>query len=248
MTISTFIFIHDQDILIKYLNAGKFKNIPNLKFVFLGNKPNDKIKNLDNIIVSKDLPLNIEEYPKFTSFTGWYSLWKNNLIKSDYVNLFEYDINYVKQFPKINLDLINKNFDFIGYFPMSINDPVYIKMRQYVDNLIISIKNKTNIDIDNLINILYNKNKNTVWSSSSNSTWKVSEWVKYMNWFSNFIDDIKENPYCGHMHERSISFFYFINNLNIINMTHLMEHLQLNTHGTSPLEKERFNNLYNNLK
>lgn len=246
--IETYIFVHDQEIILDFISKNRFSDLENVKYVFLSHRKSDKIEHLKNVIIIKNYENNLENYPKLTSFTGWYILWKNNIIKSDYVNLFEYDINYIKQFPKINIDLINKNFDIIGYFPMLINDPVYIKMRQYVDGLITSIKNKTNIDIDKLINMLYIKNNNSVWSSSSNSTWKVSEWIKYMNWFSNFIEDIKDNPYCGHMHERSISFFYFIYNLNVINMPHLMEHLQLNTHGTSPLEKERFNNLYNNLK
>jgi hypothetical protein len=85
MNIQSFIFIHDQDILIKYIEASKFKELPNLKYVFVGNNPTDKLNNYTNIIIAKNLPLNIENYPLFTSFTGWYALWKNNLIDAEYI-------------------------------------------------------------------------------------------------------------------------------------------------------------------
>jgi hypothetical protein len=69
-----------------------------------------------------------------------------------------------------------------------------------------------------------------------------------MDWMNNFIDDIKDDNFCGQMHERSLSMFYYIHNLNVIMTNGLMSHFQLNTHGTSPLPPDRFKKLYNNLK
>ncbi|MEY4572245.1 MAG: hypothetical protein RLZ10_1471, partial [Bacteroidota bacterium] len=94
MRIQSFIFCHDQNLILEFISNGKFNNLPNLKFVFLGTElPVDQIENLENVIICRNLPINIEIYPKFTSFTGWYALWKNNLIDADYVNLFEYDVD-----------------------------------------------------------------------------------------------------------------------------------------------------------
>ena len=70
----TFIFIHDQDYLLDFENKGKLNNLKSYKYVFLGNRPIDKIENLSNVIVARNLPNNIEEYPKLTSYTGWYAL------------------------------------------------------------------------------------------------------------------------------------------------------------------------------
>jgi len=70
----TFIFVHDENIILDYINAKKFSNIKNLKYVFVGNNDVDKIKNLNNVIICKNLPHNLENYPKLTSFTGWYAL------------------------------------------------------------------------------------------------------------------------------------------------------------------------------
>ena len=246
--IDTYIFVHDQEIILDFNIKNRFSNFENFKYVFLSNRPTDKIEHLENVIIVKNLKTNIEEYPKFTSFTGWYALVKNNLIDSEYVNFFEYDVNYVPEFVDINKQIINKDFDFIGYFPMLITDPVYVTQKQYTDVLIKSIKDKTNVDIYMVINEILNKNKLSLWSSSSNSTWKTTELIKYVDWFSQFIDDIKENQFCGHMHERSLSFYYFINELKVYNTKNLMTHFQLNTHSTSPLPPDRFNSLYSNLK
>ena len=55
MSLQTFIFIHDQEILLEYIRVKKFQNLKNLKFVFLGNGNTDKIENLENVIISKNL-------------------------------------------------------------------------------------------------------------------------------------------------------------------------------------------------
>lgn len=232
--IETFIFIHDQDLLLELINSNKFSQFKNLTWVFLGIRNTEKIKNLNNVIIVNELDVNIEQYPKFTSFTGWYALCKNNLIKSDVVNLFEYDII-------VNKGTYTNEFDFsetkyIGYFPISISDPVFINMEMYSLPLINSIKNKTNIDIKHIINSLP---KNHLWSSSSNSTWKVDVLKNYIKWFELYIDDIKDDKYCGHMFERSISFYHFINEIKHHLTIGYMEHLQINSHGTSPLSNLR---------
>ena len=246
--LDTFIFVHDQEIILDFISKNRFYEFENFKYVFLSHRPTDKIEHLENVIIVKNLDINIEEYPKFTSFTGWYALVKNNLINSEYVNLFEYDVNYVTEFSSINKEIIKKNYDFIGYFPMSIMDPVYVLQSQYSKELIDSVLSKTGVDIISVLQKLSQKNSHSLWSSSSNSTWKVSELKNYIIWFEQFIDDVKNSLYCGHIHERSLSFFYFIYNLNVFNTQNLMTHYQLNTHGTSPLPPERFNQLYNNLK
>jgi hypothetical protein len=244
LTVDTFIFVHDQEIVLDFINKNKFNDFKNFKWVFLGDKPYDKIQKLDNLIIVRNLEHNIEQYPKLTSFTGWYALHKNNLITSDYVNFFEYDINYVPEFVDINKEMIKRNFDFIGYFPMIISDIVYIKQEQYSIELINSVREKTGFDITKMINNLQSNNPRTMWSSSSNSTWKVSELKNYIEWFADHLDNIVKSNFSGHIHERSLSFYYFMKNLKVFLVQNLMIHVQLNSHGTSPLPPERAKELY----
>lgn len=246
-TVSTFIFVHDQEIILDFNNKNRFKEFQNFKYVFLGDRPTDKIKNQENVIFAKNYEDNLEHYPKLTSYSGWYILWKYKLINTDYVNLFEYDLNYIKGVDKILKPTLNQNNDFIGYFPMSVDDPVYTKMSQYSKELIDSVYKKENINILDVIKSHKNKDRNLQWSSSSNSTWKTEKFYEFTEWLSNYVEDIVKSDYCGHIHERSLSFYYLINNLKVLNTKNLMTHLQLNSHGTSPLPENRFNQLYNNL-
>lgn len=243
--VQTFIFIHDQKIILDFIEKKRFSEFEDLTWVFLGDGEIDNIKHLSNLIHCRTLSENIENYKNLTSFTGWYALYKNNLINSTYVNLLEYDINYVEEFIDINKEIIKKDFDFIGYVTTPISDPNYIKFTKFSDKLVKSIYEKTNIDILKIINDM---NPNSVWSSSSNSTWKTSTLINYMEWFNQFLDDIVESEYCGHMHERSISFYYIINKLSIFLTNNLIKHFQLNSHNTSGFFQDRHKLYYNNLK
>lgn len=90
--IKTYIFVHSEDIINHCESVGNFDNFTNRTYVFLGSGNTDSLKKFDNIIIARDLPNNLEEYPKMCAYSGWYVLFKNNLITNDYVNLFEYDI------------------------------------------------------------------------------------------------------------------------------------------------------------
>lgn len=233
MTIQTFIFIHNQEILLDYIKVKKFQNMDDLKFVFLGYGNTDKIESLENVIISKNLPINIEQYPKFTSFTGWYSLWKNGLINSDYVNLFEYDINIISNFTDIQKDCItNQNFDFLGYIPYMVNSYEYVNNINWVRDIIPAINKVHSIDIYKVIRELIEKTPNLMWSSTSNSTFKSDVFFEYMEWFEPIIEFLKNSNSCGHAHERSISFFYFTQNKKVKIIPRIMSHLQLDSHKT----------------
>jgi hypothetical protein len=232
MTTETFIFVHDQDIIINYINAKKYNNLQNVKFVFLGKNPIDKVKNLENVIICRNLPINIEKYPKFTSFTGWYALWKNNLISSDYVNLFEYDTIISKEFTEKQSEILKDKPDFVGYIPKPITMPDYVSNFMWVQDIMPSIKKHYNINIFDLIETIKVKNPNEVWSCTSNSTFSKKTFEGYMTWFEKLIEDLKNGTTCGHAHERSISFFYFINNKVVKMLPGLITHFQLDSHKT----------------
>jgi hypothetical protein len=96
MKAQTFIFVHDQYIVLDYLAAGKFNDLPDVKYVFLGQRLSDQIGHLvdmGKVIIARDLPDNIEHYPNLVAWTGWYAIARNGLITADIVNLFEYDVN-----------------------------------------------------------------------------------------------------------------------------------------------------------
>ena len=53
MKIQTFIFVHDQNIILDFKKNNKFKSLENLKYVFLGSRDTDKIKNMEDITLKR---------------------------------------------------------------------------------------------------------------------------------------------------------------------------------------------------
>ncbi len=240
----TFIFVHDQNIVLDFIRVNKFSNLENVKYVFVGNKPVDQIKNLNNVIICRDLKHNIEQFPNLTSFTGWYALWKNNLITSDRVNLFEYDINVSSDLQsKIN-DSFNEGFDVLGYIPLNIHDVNYVKNMQWIGNIMISLNSVYNLNLIKFLDLL--PSTTTITMTSNHSMTKESLY-QYMDWMTPMLDEIKKSYFSGHEVERSISIFYLLKNLKYKILENNLSHFQFNSHGTQAIGVDKFLNNYKNL-
>lgn len=241
--IETFIFIHNQDIILDFIKNEKFKKINNLKYIFLGKGEIDKIKDLPNLIICRDLEYNIEQYPYLTSFSGWYALWKNKLYSKKYLNLFEYDINLSYDFVE-KISSFDDNTNIIGYVPLNINDTAYINVDIWSLLLLNSIKKNYNIDVKDYLK--NNLPSNFYCSMTSNHTFKSDIFESYMNWIIPMLDDFKEDKYSGHMAERSISLFYILNKIdNVKLIDNLLKHFQFNSHGNQNISQDYFTQNYN---
>lgn len=243
--ISTFIFVHDQNIVEDYISHGKFNDLSDVKYVFVGNNDTSRIESYSNVIICNKLPINIENYPKLTSFTGWYAIWKNKLYNpSAHINLFEYDVNISSHFEKT----INENlqYDVIGYTSLSVHDDRFLKCKDWSDYLLLSIQNKYKINAQVLVDLLPSDKE---CSMTSNHTMRGDVFENYMNWIEPMIDDIKQSSLSGHQVERSIPLFYLIKKLNYKVIPNLLYHFMFDTHGErkDELLKDQYHYLFQNM-
>lgn len=245
MNKETFIFVHDQNIIIDYEKCNKFNELENVKYVFVGNKEIDKIKDKKNAIICRDLPFNIEEYPKLTSYTGWYALWKNNLYNGDFINLFEYDINLAKNFNSLLDNELTPDTKIIGYIPLNVHDTNYLKVDKWALEIAQSIQKNYKVNIYNLID---NFPQNALCTVTSNHTFNKKTFEEYMKWVEPLVEDIKNLEMVGHQIERSISLFYLVNKLdNVKLMNNVMYHFQFDSHKTQGMGDYKFIQNYNSL-
>jgi hypothetical protein len=249
--VSTFIMVHDQEIILEYEKNKKYKNITNLKYVFLGSKNIEKIESLDNVIVARNLNHNLEEFPNINAFTGWYALWKNNLIRTKYVNLFEYDTIIDDKLFVVLSKLMGDGFDMLGYIPVSCSNYHFIDNPEWTEQIFKSIAKNYKIDLRNQIKNMMTQTPNMVWSSTSNTTFRTSVLNDYMNWFLPILTDILQTKTAGHAHERSTTFFSYMTNKKFLITNNLIKHFQLDSHKTqghpvnfeNSFEKLKFNTL-----
>jgi hypothetical protein len=247
--LETFIFIHNQDLIVEFENKNRFSNLKKYKYVFLGNSETNKIENNEKVIIAKNYKNNLEEYPYFTAFTGWYLLWKNNLINTEYVNLFEYDAILHKNIEQIESKIIYDNPDMIGYIPVATSNFHFINNKDWVEDIFLAIKKVYNVDMEKQIRRLLQIKPNMFWSSTNNVTFKREVFNEYIQWFEPLISYIKDTKTCGHAQERAISFFYLTKNKKMVLTNGIIEHLQMDSHKTQGHYvnyEESINKLMNN--
>lgn len=228
----TFIFIHNQDYILDFEKSKKFKNLEKHTYVFLGNGNVDKITHLENVIICRNLPINLEQYPKLTAYTGWYALWKNNLIKTKYINLLEYDVIINDNLQQYLDRFYYENIEMVGFVPFLMSNFHFIGNPKWVEHIIPSIKKHYNVDINNLYNKILQNNPNSIWSTTSNISFRKDIFDSYMKWFLPIIEDIKHTETAGHAYERSITFFSTIKNKPILITQNILRHLQMDSHKT----------------
>jgi hypothetical protein len=245
MNIQTFIFVHNQDIILDFIEHKKFYNFSNLTYIFLGGGDVSKITKLSNVVIARNCKYNIEEYPKLTSYTGWYCVWKNNLVNSEYINLFEYDINVSEELETKIIDTYDNNqIDILGYIPINVHSSSFLKSPQWSDKLIESVDKVYNVNILDFVNKM---EKDTICSVTSNHTFRKNIFEDYMNWTEKIINYIKVSPLAGHQIERSISAYYLLNTKNYTILNDVLHHYQFDSHKTQNISQDKFKNNYEKL-
>jgi hypothetical protein len=231
--IETYIFVHDKEIISLYENSNKFSSLGDYKYVFLGDGDIDGLKNYNNIIIARDLPYNLESYPKMCAYSGWYVLYKNNLIKSKIVNLFEYDVVLIKDFINKLISLIKDGIDFYGYVPLDINvnfldNPSWSgRLDEFYGDLKRKVWNKCfSRDIE-------------LWSATSNVTMTNEFFYRYMTESEDLFNWIKEYQSAGHELERNLSVYQILHSdINVKYVSNALTHYQLDSHKTQGIFKK----------
>jgi len=190
------------------------------------------IRNLKNIVVCRELPVHLEAYPKLTSFSGGYALWKNGLVGSDYINLFEYDVTLSPNFYDRLKKEIDDGFAILGYIPFFAGHPLFIHDAAHIGPLLVLIHEFHRLDATKIIDGL---DAQTPCSRTSNHTIRRDIFEQYMSWMEPMVDGLKATPMAGHHIERSISLFYLLNNIPSVRICEgIIHHTQANSHRTYP--------------
>jgi hypothetical protein len=120
----------------------------------------------------------------------------------------------------------------IGYIPFPAPHQMFIQHPPFIETLFKSIRKTYRIDIQKIMMSAIQNGNMGYWSSTSNTTFKKTVFDQYMNWMLPMIDDIKADPYSGHLHERSITIFASMKNKKLILTNGFLKHYQMDSHKT----------------
>jgi hypothetical protein len=206
-------------IYIVFHNKGSFdlfqENNPELigqyEFIIVGNYNGESLEPKNSpcwIHKSKMYDNNIEQYPSLLSFTAWYLIAKNNLCKTEFVGIFEYDVK----------------FSPINYIKLSADTIYGINRRNLPDSMFLEVLP----ELKELIH--FDESKISYWNCTSNFIMPMKFLKGFVDWYMTFIPGILKIDKHSHFHERAIN-IYAANNGYKNETIEGIEHLELNSHG-----------------
>lgn len=231
----TFVFLHDENL---YFNIKKFFDcFENLKYVFLGEGDTNQIQNFDDVIIARNLPCNIEVHKNLTAYTGWYAVWKNNLVQSDYVNFFEYDVIFKSDIQKFIYDTLYKypKIKSISYQSISIQDYWFLSSDLVSSPFLDRLQYYYDFNGRQFINSFP---ANIEVGITSNQTIEKNVFTSFMKWIEPVMDDLKFDYMAGHYPERCLPLYILKNLFPSVICQGVLHHLRLDSHGTQGIKEE----------
>jgi len=210
MNLSLFIVVHNQESMDLFK-----KNNPNLpvKFVLVGNHVHlGNYVDMEHIIIPVTLPNHIEKYQTLLTFTAWYALAKNKLVKTDMVGIFEYDVIF-RQDP---FEIKQKPGHIYGAIKRDLPEWLFLDCIPFFKNLLYPVQ----VDI---------AEQKKHWSATSNLIMPDYFLNEFVEWYLQFIPKIIENANHPHFHERAINVFA-ANYGYQLEIIPYLEHMMLNSH------------------
>lgn len=210
-----YIVYHDQESFELFQKNNEHIDTSRFKFILVGDYNQVGGYNHDNHIISSFLPDNIERFESLLTYTAWYSLCKNDLIKTDYVGIFEYDCIFKNDI--FNIEKFLKEDSFIGF------DPKMTSSRLYLD----LIPEFCSLISENELSIAKQKG---IWNATTNVVLPTNFLKNFVDWYKQFIPEILQYLKHSHFHERAVNIYAANSNVNYSFFSYT-EHKRLNSHN-----------------
>lgn len=254
-----FIICHDQDILLNLEQDQVFSCLPRYTYLFVGDRPTDKIRHQKNVIICNQLKHNIEQYKNLVSFTAWYAVHKNKLSKNPYVALLEYDSLLSNDFYERTQESLTPT-TFVGFNKTMLfspefmdlvssgeqdllqvvkNDPSFPVFNIYYHDAVPLVeellKHVYNIDLREFLVKHFISTGDIFWYPVSNAALPIKVFNDFVKWYLPIALKSPELPLIAHVHERCLKVFSVLNQLPQLMVEGVLEHRQLKSHKIEAL-------------
>lgn len=249
--IDTFILVHDQELILTLEKNNVFRNLKSYRYVFLGMRPVDKLKDLmEKIVLARELPNNIEDKKCLYDYTGCWAIANNpSLAKSEFVNIIHYDCLIFKDFlKKVKKALKQNRNSFISYQPHPLTCKYFIN-DFFAKGLIEATREVYGLDIFRFVYELITKG-DKFWQGGGSYACSYENLKKYTDWVDPLLPYIEKDKMAAHNIERTVKFFCAQNKLKEVFIPEIMEHIYNASHDQDYQDprveyyaKKRFNEL-----
>lgn len=192
-------------------------------FVGNGHIDIDTSEDLNRVLVCRDLPFNLEQYPYLCSFTAWYAVAKNNLAKSNNITLIEYDTTIKSN--NLFYHKLNHDSQIICYSITLFDHYVFYKSTPWLE---ISLKKIYGIDLKQFVKD--HKDQHKFWPTTTNITLSKDTLNRFVDWFLPMTEIFRDCPLGAYVHERAFFIFCVLNKIQIVYSQNTMNHNQAVSH------------------
>lgn len=239
--LSLVVTIHDQDLLLAYESEGKFSKIAaSILYLFVGLGDTDKIADLPNVVIARNLADNIENYKYLVDFTAWYAIVRNQIETCDYVALLQYDVSVSDDFIEESLAALNSNRDaIVGYVPLDMGDRNFIRQNMGYKPLELACREIYGIEIGRLLKAHIKLANDKKWPTTNNVAMHRQTLEDFVRWFTPLAMSMGNEKPVGHAFERAIKLYSILSGRGNSYLCDVLSHFQMNSHETQDFKKDK---------
>lgn len=232
--LSVVVTIHDQDLLLLYEQEGKFAALgAEVTFLFVGQGAVDKVADLPNVVVARDLPDNIEDHKYLVDFTAWYACVQNALPLNRYVCLLQYDVILSDGFAQATTQAFDAAPEgVIGYSPFPLSNRNFIRDNMGAKPLFDACHKVYGIDAKSVFKTYIRAGLDQNWPATNNVAMSKEALADFVRWFAPLGREMGNIKPAGHAFERAIKLFCILTGRQNLYLPEVLSHFQLNSHET----------------
>lgn len=221
MQFKVFIVCHDQVQVINKPHNDDYC------YLFVGWGVCDIISSRKDVIICRELVHNIEDRIDLLSFTAWYAIAKNNLCDKSYCCILEYD-TIIKQDLSELEGSISPNV-IIGFVSHPISSYSFLDVVHTFEKHV-----KQKLQLENVRNLYVNQEE---FICTSNALLHINLLKEFVDNYVAIIQDFQSDR-IAHCHERYISIFCKIHQIEHLLVPDYIDHLQANSHSESLMDED----------
>lgn len=229
MTTELLVTVHDQDILLECERSGQFEGFQRT-YLFVGPRPVDRIPTGMPIIVARDHTPNVEQWPQFYDFTGWWAACHHGLIEADRVVCVQYDMLIAD--PSI-VKRVDEHLD-----DPTVGMVAFTAGHNLASNWMLLLQGFRETFDAAMSTLGVNQDEwpfFNEWPCTQGTAWRTEDLTAFMAWITPLFELWQSDVWAGHLMERTVKPWTMHTGRPEAYLPGVITHLNKDCHGTCAL-------------
>lgn len=227
-SLDVFVVVHSEELIESCENEGRFADLPDYTYLFVGDGDVSLAEERANVIVARSLPDNIEASSSLLSFTAWYAIARNRLANAPNVAVLEYDVWLSRDFHDRTLDCLADGNRIVGFVPFPLSHPKYLHATHWLAD---ALREVHGLDVAEMVGNHLGRGGVDEWTATSNAAMSTQTLERFVEWYRPVSRTFEHDPIGAHVHERTLPIFCMTNGLENLVLRDALRHEQRKSHS-----------------